>query len=121
MGGSGLSELTVGRDCSRETSPEVRAFSPSLMVNIWVWSERKRRNSKGRGRERLPWLNAEEATGEKVDVEIREIEKQKRRSKGYYKKVRDTEGGVWVNECDWSWTKKGRRKECDISEEKERG
>ena len=68
MGGSALSAagFTVGRVGSgRETSPEVLAFSPSeLIFKIRRWSDRKRWNSKGRGRRRLLWLNCAEATGE---------------------------------------------------------
>lgn len=65
--------LTVGRVCSRTTSPEVRTFSPSELIakdNDRVWSEKNWRSSKGRGRERLPWLNAEEATGGEEDIEV---------------------------------------------------
>lgn len=48
---------------SRGVSPEARTFSSELMVNARVWSEKNCLNSKGRGRVRLAWLNAEEATG----------------------------------------------------------
>jgi hypothetical protein len=78
--------LTVGR-VSRGVSPEARTFSPSeLMVNARVWSEKNCLNSKGRGRVRLGWLKAEEATEDRW---------KKLQDKGHWKSEEVNESMSW--------------------------